>query len=222
MKPLALFLTLLLCLSLCAGCQSKEPVNSGAPAAVNPTVETIPDAEPVKQEDAAVEAPQPTTDSESEEDPAPGESPAYNEGDIDSATQDQISAMEQSSTVRDDDVAPVEASAYCKLTVSCEALLEHRDELNDVLLPPDGMFYSGTVILSGGETALRLIADKLAACGLICELEEDDIRQVAAIREDLVDGMEWVIFCNDTPLDDPDEYVIQSGDVLVLSYVLDD
>ena len=38
---------------------------------------------------------------------------------------------------------------------------------------------------------------------------------------DLIEEMDWVIFCNDQPLDDPEDYVIQSGDVLVLSYVPD-
>lgn len=145
-----------------------------------------------------------------------------NEGDISSDTQAQINALEQSSTVRDDDVAPVEASAYCKLTVSCEVLLSQQDQLNDVLLPPDGMFYSGTVVLNSDETALQLVADKLAACGLICELEGDIFHQIAAIPNDLVDGMRWVLFCNNQPLNTPAEYIIQSGDVLLLGYVADE
>lgn len=84
------------------------------------------------------------------------------------------------------------------------------------------MFYSGTVVLNSDETALQLVADKLAACGLICELEGDIFHQIAAIPNDLVDGMRWVLFCNNQPLNTPAEYIIQSGDVLLLGYVADE
>ncbi len=217
MKRLALLMTLLLCLSLCSCAADIAEPKSSAPGADPQTGAS----EPAETENTAPVITEDTADPSAtapETDPIP----APSEGDIDDATQAQINELEQSSTVRDDDVAPVEASAYCKLTVSCEALLEYQAQLTDVLLPPDGMFYSGTVVLSGGETALQLIADKLAACGLICELEGNAFQKVAAIPDELVDEMDWVVFCNDRPLDAPDTYVIQSGDVLVLSYVLDD
>lgn len=224
MRKLALLLTLLLCLSAFSGC---VPALIAANVAEQP-IEVVVDGTvietPVENVPQPVETAPVFTETEEPEpvpEPEPEPTPEHNEGDIDSDTQAQISAMEQNSSTRDDDVAPVEASAYCKLTVSCDALLEHRDELSDILLPPDGMFYSGTVVLSGAETALQLISDKLAACGLICELEDNDIKQVAAIQDDLIEAMNWVIFCNDSPLDSPEEYVIQSGDVLVLSYVPD-
>ena len=226
MRKLALLLTILLCLTVFSGCVpalvaanvAEQPVKVVVDSTVIETpAENVP--QPVETAPVFTETTEP--DPEPVPEPAPEPVPEHNEGDIDSDTQAQISAMEQSSTVRDDDVAPIEASAYCKLSVSCEALLEHREQLSDILLPPDGMFYSGTVVLTGTETALHLVADKLASCGLICELDGDDIKQVAAIHDDLIEEMDWVIFCNDQPLDDPEDYVIHSGDVLVLSYVPD-
>lgn len=150
--------------------------------------------------------------------PTEDDSSSHHEGDVDSSILEQIGALEQSSSVRNDDVAPVESSAYCKFSVSCEALLERKTELADLLLPPDGVFYSGTIVLHGGETALALMADTLAACGLICELDGQCIVQIAAIPEDLQPDMGWTIRCNGEILDDPANTIITSGDVLAVSY----
>lgn len=214
MKRLALLLSLLLVLSLLSSCSQSDVKVAGLTVMQTGSDREKTFVEPVVVEEAPPE-PEATLPPASEPEPVPE---APNEGDIDQSTLDQITSLEQSSSVRDDDVAPVEAEAYCTLTVSCEALLDRRDELSGVLLPPDGMFYSGTIVLTGGETALALIADTVNACGLDCQMDEDQFVQVAGIPGDLVEGMAWTVLCNGVPLDEPALYAIQSGDALLLAY----
>lgn len=217
-RLLPLLLVLLFALTACSPAQP-DAAAPDAPAAEETTQSTAPvihdvtDAETPSEDDFPPEA----ESKAGEATPAEADD-APNEGDIDSGTLAQIDALEQDSSVRNDDVAPVEASAYCKLSVSCEALLERQDALVDILLPPDGIFYSGTIVLKGGETALSLISNTLAACGLICDITDGSIHQIASIPQNLQSDMQWVVRCNGEVLDDPASFAVNSGDELVLSY----
>ena len=72
--------------------------------------------------------------------------------------------------------------------------------------------------LKGGETALSLISYTLAACGLICDITDGSIHQIASIPQNLQSDMQWVVRCNGEVLDDPASFAVNSGDELVLSY----
>lgn len=228
-------LALCLLLALLCSCTQTNPTLPAVPAASLPAAEPPAEPEVPSEPDAAPETPPPAVEPPTEPDAAsetpPPESepgapvspdvfPAHEEGDVDHDTLAQISALEQNTQVRDDDVAPVESDAYCRLTVTVEALLERKDALPDVMLPPDGVFYSGAIVLSGTETALDTITGTLSACGLACTLDGDEIQQVAGIANDLQADMHWGIRCNDDLLEDPASYALQTGDVLTLAYEL--
>lgn len=212
-------LPVLLVLMLLAGCAAPAaspaadtlPAEADRPAeATAPIVTEEPDVAPPAD---AADTPEQDTQS------TPDQPAAPNEGDVDDATLAEIDALEQDSVVRNDDVAPVEASAYCRFSVTCAALVERQLELPDLLLPPDGVFYSGAIVLHGGETAMSLAESTLASCGLICQLNDDgSIAQIAAIPNDLLDDMSWQLYCNGTVLDDPANASIASGDQLELRY----
>lgn len=212
----------LLVLMLLAGCAAPA-ASPAAEVPLSDTSQSVEPSAPIITEEAA-DAP-----SAGEESPEPNNAPeqaepqpsAPNEGDVDDATLAEIDALEQGSVVRTDDVAPVEASAYCRFSVTCAALVERQLELPDLLLPPDGVFYSGAIVLHGGETAQSLVESTLAACGLICQLNDDgSIAQIASIPNDLLDDMTWQLVCNGSVLDDPAGAAISSGDQLELQYVM--